>query len=656
VTTVTDPALKVTSYEYNGRSQQTAVVDAISQRYEFVFDALGRVTEEKKGTATKSFGYDGAGNRNQRTDYNSAITSYSYDALNRLTTISYPDTTSATYGYDALSRLTTATNPSGTVTIGYDNRGRISSVTDVFGQVVGYLYDANSNRTQLSLNAATSATYQYDVINRLTQLTDNVSLNTTFAYDATNKLTSRTLPNGVVTTSQYDGLDRLTRLTHAKAGNTLADFQYQLNAVSSITQMIDGAGTHNYTYDTRDRLTAATHPNQTNESYTLDDVGNRAASHHGSSYSYQPFNRLVTANSNTYAYNANGNLTSKTDASGSWTYTWGYEDRLKQASKSGGVTVTYSFDALGRRVQRTSSAGGTTKFVYDGGDVVRDLDGAGTTIADYLNLPGIDNKLRQTVGGSSSYFVTDHLGTTRAFADTSGNVTSSLGYDSYGNITSGSAATRYTYTGREMDADAGLMYYRARWYDPQQGSFISEDPIGFEGGFNLYTYVENNPVNDMDPFGLEGTGRRKFVSRGQTKCYESDDCPTLEAKIAVAARELAGRGRRELKHKNRPDPKHEEQLNSRIASFQRCMEIWERKCKKNNPTCPVPARRRVPGPTLDELRMEELSAREMEMFYKKVLYVSLGGGVVLVAGPPGIAALLRFLAAGGAATVPAYAR
>jgi len=174
----------------------------------------------------------------------------------------------------------------------HDNRGRVSSVTDVFGQVVSYAYDANSNRTQLSLNAVTSATYQYDVINRLTTLTDGASLNTTFSYDNTDKLTSRTLPSGVVTTSQYDGLNRVTRLTHAKSGNTLADFQYQFDPVSSITQMIDGGGTHNYIYDTRDRLTAASHPNQTNESYTLDDVGNRTASHQGSSYSYQPFARF----------------------------------------------------------------------------------------------------------------------------------------------------------------------------------------------------------------------------------------------------------------------------------------------------------------------------------------------------------------------------
>ncbi|MGH9957711.1 MAG: hypothetical protein ACREBC_11380, partial [Pyrinomonadaceae bacterium] len=125
--------------------------------------------------------------------------------------------------------------------------------------------------------------------------------------------------------------------------------------------MIDGAGAHNYTYDSLDRLTAATHPNQTNESYTFDDVGNRTASHQGASYSYQPFNRLVAANGSTFGNDTNGNVTSKTDATGNWTYSWDFEDRLKQASQSGGVTVTYSYDALGRRIQRTRSAGGETK-------------------------------------------------------------------------------------------------------------------------------------------------------------------------------------------------------------------------------------------------------------------------------------------------------
>ncbi|MGH9959746.1 MAG: RHS repeat domain-containing protein, partial [Pyrinomonadaceae bacterium] len=350
----------------------------------------------------------------------------------------------------------------------------------------------------------------------------NVSLNTTFAYDATNKLTSRTLPNGVVSTHLYDGLNRLTRLTHSKAPNTLADFQYQFNTVNNITQMIDSAGTHNYTYDTLDRLTAATHPDQPNESYTLDDVGNRTASHQGASYSYQAFNRLVAANGSTFGYDTNGNLTAKTDASGNWTYNWDYENRLKQASKSGGVTVTCSYDALGRRIQRTSSVSGTTRFVYDGADVVRDLDGTGTTIADYLNGPGIDNKLRQTTGGTVSYFIADHLGTTRGLADGNGNPTSTLGYDSFGDLITGSPAIRYTYTGREIESELGLMYYRARWYDPQNGRFISEDPIGIEGGMDLYAYVENNPVNTVDPLGLQGWPRIGYSQR--RRAPDCDPC------------------------------------------------------------------------------------------------------------------------------------
>lgn len=217
----------------------------------------------------------------------------------------------------------------------------------------------------------------------------------------------------------------------------------------------------------------------------------------------------MTANSNTYAYNANGNLTTKTDATGSWTYTWDYENRLMQASKASGATVTYNYDALGRRVQGSSTVTGTTKFVYDGADVLRDLNGIGNTIVDYLNGPGIDNKLRQISGGAALYFIQDHLGTTRALADASGNVASSLDYDSYGNISSGSASTRYTYTGREIDSDVGLIYYRARWYDPEQGRFISEDPIGLEAGLNVYGYVNSNPVNFADPLGLYPPNQRR---------------------------------------------------------------------------------------------------------------------------------------------------
>jgi RHS repeat-associated protein len=498
---VTDPALQITQYEYNARSQTTAVVDALNQRYEFAYDALGHVTQVTRGSVSMSYGYDPVGNRTARTDYNNATTNYVYDNLNRLTTTTYPDTTTVSYGYDELSRLASATNANGTVSFSYDNRGRLSNTTDVFNQSVSYGYDANNNRTQLTLGQTTSATYQYDALNRLTQITDGANANVGYHYDATNKLTSRTLPDGVATSYQYDGLDRLTRLTDATSTATVADAQYQYNTASQITQILEPTQTRNFSYDAIDRLTTVQNPTQTVESYTYDAVGNRTASHQSSSYSYQPFNRVVTIGSNTYSYDANGNLTQKMDSTGTWNYSWDYENRLKQVTRPDSTTVSYKYDALGRKIQRNKSTGGSTNYIYDGADVIKDINSDNSTV-EYLNGPGIDNKLRQTSSAGTLYFSQDHLGSTRALTDSSGNVVESISYDSFGN--GSSALSRYGYTGREWDADSNLYYYRNRWYDPQEGRFISEDPIGLGGGINLYAYVENNPLKFIDPMGTQG--------------------------------------------------------------------------------------------------------------------------------------------------------
>src|SRR5881392_2359891 len=121
----------------------------------------------------------------------------------------------------------------------------------------------------------------------------------------------------------------------------------------------------------------------------------------------------------------------------------------------------------------------------------------GSTV-DYLNGPGIDNKIRQTSTtkkkSTALYFETDHLGSTTPLTNDKGHVADELTYDAFGNG-AGSKETRYDYTGRERDPVTGLMFYRARWYDSQLGRFISEDPIGLAGGINQFAYVGNNPLN-----------------------------------------------------------------------------------------------------------------------------------------------------------------
>jgi RHS repeat-associated protein len=501
LTSTTDAANKTTAFGYDALSRVTSLTDAITQQYQFVYDALGRQTQITRAGVSMSYAYDEVGNRTQRTDYNGVVTNYSYDNLNRVTTITYPSRT-VTYAYDPLNNVTRATNENDSVYISYDNRYRVSSFSDPFFYGVSYNYDTVGNRTKLKVNGATYATYTYDSVNRLTNLADSASLNFTYNYDAANRPTSRTAPNGVTSSSAYDGLDRLTSLMHTAGGTTLSGNLYTYNNANNISSWTTASEQKGFTYDAVDRLTNVTNYEAPAENYSYDGVGNRIASHLSASYGYQPFNKLTSTAVTSYSYDNNGNLISKSDASGTTTYTFNEENQLTQVSLPNSLTVNYKYDGLGRRIQRTTSAGANERYVYDGADALIDLNADWSVATTYFNDLGIDSHLRQTSAATGvSYFLADHLGSTDALTDLSGNVIEQLAYDSFGNST-GSVRTRYGYTGRERDPDTGQLYYRARFYDPQVGRFISEDPAGLIAGINLYAYVENDPIRSRDPFGL----------------------------------------------------------------------------------------------------------------------------------------------------------
>ncbi|MEP6569529.1 MAG: DUF6765 family protein [Acidobacteriota bacterium] len=521
----TDADNKTTSLAYDSLSRTTALTDALSQRYQFAYDAVGRQTGVTRASVSMSYAYDAAGNVTQRTDYNGTVTNYAYDNLNRLTAITYPSRT-VTYAYTVMGQLSRATNENGSVYIGYDNRYRVSSFSDPFYYGLSYNYDAAGNRTKLSLNGVTYATYTYDAVNRLTNLKDSGNLNFPHTYDAVNRLTTRSAPNGVTSSYTYDGLNRLTALTEATTANPLSSNQYTYNDANNIATWNNASGNHVFDYDVVDRLTSATNGKQPDENYAYDEVGNRTTSHLSKSYSYQPFNKLTGTATATYTYDDNGNLLAKNDGSGTTTFSWNEDNQLTQVTLPNGLTVNYKYDALGRRLQRTSSVGANERYVYDGMDVLLDLNADWSVAAKYLNGPGVDNHLRQASSTTGvSYFLTDHLGSTAGLTDTGGGVVEQIAYDSFGN-SAGSTRTRYGYTGRERDPDTGLMYYRARWYDPQTARFISEDPIGLAGGLNQYGYVGNNPQNKTDPSGLYEIDVHYYLTyflAMKTGCFTSDE-------------------------------------------------------------------------------------------------------------------------------------
>ena len=484
--------------------------DAINQVYTFNYDPLGRLLSQTRAGGTMSFEYDNVGNRKKRTDYAGRVTNYFYDNLNRLTKIEYElggtgndvDKPKSTYAYDDISRLTSAVNNVGTVAFTYDNRDRLKTETDVFGQVLEFGYDAASNRTQLKLNGSVHTSYAYDDANRLTTLTDEASQNFTFGYDNADRLTSRTMPNGITSTFEYDNMSRLKRLKHQSSAATLFDNQYVYNAASQINQITDLANTRVFGYDLVDRLTSVHTNGMQTESYTFDDVGNRTASHLSATYGYQSgkFNQLTSTATASFQFDSNGNTVQKSEGSNFWRYVWDYENRLVEASTRK-EKARYKYDALGRRVERNlRSSKERTRFTHDGLDVVMD-DDAESGITKYQNGLGIDDKLKLTNSGNPSYFLGDHLGSTVGFANSAAAVTSSNAYDSFGNAT-GNLASKYQFTGREFDSFSGLQFSRARFYDPKLGRFTSEDPIGFGGGdVNLYGYVRNSPFAFRDPTG-----------------------------------------------------------------------------------------------------------------------------------------------------------
>jgi RHS repeat-associated protein len=501
VTGTTDTANQTTTFQYDSLSRLTSLTDGNNQQNLFGYDAMGRQTQVTRGGSTMSFVYDAVGNRSQRTDYNGVVTNYTYDNLNRLTAIAYP-TRTVTFSYDPLNNITRATNDNGSVYLAYDNRYRIASFSDPFYYGISYNYDAAGNRTKLKVNGATYATYTYDAVNRLTNLADSANLNFSYNYDAANRLTSRRAPNGVTSSYVYDGIDRLTSLMHTAGATTLSGNLYTYSNAHNLTSWTTPTAQRTYAYDNADQLTGVSNFEMPTESYTYESVGHRTASHLSATYNYQPSNRLTSTASATYTYDNNGNLTSKVDSTGTWNFSYDEENLLTQVTTPNGPTINYKYDGLGRRIQRFTSTGANERYVYDGPDALIDLNADWSVATTYLNDLGVDNHLRQTTATTGvSYFLPDHLGSTAALADSNGNVVEQIAYDSFGN-SSGSSRTRYGYTGRERDRDTSLLYYRARFYDPQIGRFISEDPAGLAGGVNGYSYTRNNPLIRKDPSGL----------------------------------------------------------------------------------------------------------------------------------------------------------
>jgi RHS repeat-associated protein len=473
VVQVTSPAGQGVQLAYDPVGNLKTFSDAKGNATQFTYDSRNRLLTRKDPlNATESYAYDAAGNLTRITDRKGQVSGFTYDYLNRRTGAGFGATSGAptnyqstvAYTWDAGDRMTQAVDSvSGTIARSYDGFDRLTQETTPQGQL-DYTYSTAGLRATMTVAGQAAVGYTWDAANRLTQIAQS-GATVSFAYDEANRRTSLTLANGVVVSYSYDDAGQLTGLTYQKGGTAQGDLTY--------------------TYDAGGRRIA------TGGSLAQTDLPATVQT-----TAYDAANRLTNWNGATVATDANGSLT----GDGTRSYQWDERNRLVQITEGATPIATFNYDAFNRRIGKSIN-GSSTGFLHDGWQIVQELNGA-TPKANLLTGLNLDEVFRRTENGTTSDYLADALGSVRGLMDGAGALQATYTYEPYGATTAmGSLSSNaLQYTGRENDG-TGLYYYRNRYYSPGWGRFISEDPMGFAAGQNLYQYVSGNPAGFTDPLG-----------------------------------------------------------------------------------------------------------------------------------------------------------
>jgi RHS repeat-associated protein len=487
----------LTTFGYDATGNEVSVTDPRGGVTTSTYDVMGRLaTRQDPLLHTETFAYDSRGNLTSHVDRNGLVTKGTFDALGRQTFAGFNAVTnggvttyesSITGVYDAGNRLTQLVDSlAGTVTRTYDGLDRLTSEVTPQGSLT-YTYDLGSRPATTTLAGQPAINYAFDNADRMTSITQ-AATSVAFAYDDAGRRSTITLPNGIVGSYGYDDASEPTSVSYALGSTTIGDFSY--------------------TYDLGGR-----------HSTVGGSLGRTSLPAALAIATYNADNQLTSWAGSTLTYDLNGNLVSD----GAVSYAWNARNELSQITTGQTATATFGYDATGKRTART--VGGVSgSFVYDGTNIAQEQV-AGSPVANRLS-GATDEALTRHDAAADSVYLTDAIGSTVALADGSGSITTNYAYDPFGStVTTGAPTTNpIQFTGRENDG-TGLFYFRARYYNPTYGRFLSEDPAGFAGGTaNLYAYANDDPINLRDP-----SGRNPSPAAGPPPW--SKECQDLNLKI-----------------------------------------------------------------------------------------------------------------------------
>ena len=553
-------------YGYDEAQRLTQLVNENGAVFTFGYDALDRLVQETGFDArTTRYRYDALGHTMEKEECGIARdalpdapirTRYERDVAGRLIAQTLTRTgrpsdddmpLQTRFAYDALGRLIIATNADATVEMAYDALGQLVGEKTVMHECVSELtheYDALGNRIQttlpdgriiqqlfygaghvhqLRLDGEVISDVERDSLHREIRRTQG-ALTSQFQYDAIGRLTTQLVQHDPV---QTDRNVIARRYGYDHAGNLMVTHDQRV-------------GPTTYGYDAIGRLLSATQPNLA-ETFAFDPAHNLIDATAPAS-GRMVDNQLTVFEDQRYAYDTHGNLVDKKIGRHTrMTLTWNAAHQLIRANVTRHAqhetptvqTTEYGYDPFGRRLFKRD-AFGITRFAWDGNRLLSETRGSATRtyfyagasfvpLAQVVSVRQEDNA--PTTRAAIQYFHTDHLGTPRELTDQHGTLRWAATYKAWGNVLRvdvpealASAdvpavssidkgfdqAQPLRFQGQYFDGETGLHYNRFRYYDPDCGRFVSQDPIGLAGGNNLYQYAPN-PSGWIDPLGLKFT-------------------------------------------------------------------------------------------------------------------------------------------------------
>ncbi len=534
---ITDAASGVTTSSYDSHDRPLSVTAPNGAVTTYVYNGFGNVIQTLSPDTGKTvYRYDAAGNLTQKIDAANATVNYAYDLLSRVLTATYPTAAAenVTYRYDeaghgfGIGRLTSVTDPVGTLSRSYDERGNLTSERRIRGtvtKVTTYSYDSASRTASIGYPSGATVGYNRDAMGRVTGVTLKPNAAAPVApvvggiiYQPFGPISSLVFGNGVTETRTFDNDYRITNLSDT-GSLPVQGLSYNYDAVDNVRSIVDTVkpvNSQNFTYDALDRLLTANGGVYGNLTYTYDSVGNRLSQQAGSTLTTYVYtansNRLTQVKTGTatqvLSYTPAGNITTMANVPSTKPATgisYNQSARLAQVLAGGAIQMQYTYDAFGQRLVKTGAVTGTSIYQYDkAGHLLEDSDGLGATRVDYIYLDDRPIATYQPPTNKTYYLHDDRLGTPQVATDAAQLIAWKADYEPFGatNTGIGTIAQNLRLPGQEFEAETGWNHNGFRDYIPGVGRYLESDLIGMIGGVNSYTYVHANPSRWRDPSGL----------------------------------------------------------------------------------------------------------------------------------------------------------